>query len=329
MTRAGVPRKRPGRRPNCQKTPGSGRSKQPIEEQLDLASDALALDVISGKPIQQYGKTGKAFTGPAALGLRQRFAEVWWNRRRPTLTATQVRADVTTETIHKDPPHPRDLARSVLSVLNHAVLAEKEEQAAAEPTPSPPENGQLLLTRDDVIELRAIDGRTGNGMPRPSDGDGDLPGSPAPSVEGSNPSIEDISPIPFNQYTLNARPVDSNPGSASGGGDVAQSPGASPSPRKPRDGDRIDVDENGAHIRFHEATKKWQVLDNLNIPHAWKPTREKALEFARTLPKSSGVPQSDPYGPAEVGLYGDERRDNRATMPGKSKIVRRMPRRSR
>ncbi len=267
LTRHGVPRKRPGRRKGSAKSPGTGRSKQPIELRLDLASDELALAVISGEPIHQYGTTGKAFTAPANLSLRQKFAEVWWNRRRPTLTATAVRADIVSEHVHREPAEPRELARAVLGILETARLA--DEPPIAEPTPSWPEPPEtLLLTRDDIIEISASD-RSG-------------PSTPTAALPG-----------------------------------------------EPRDGDRIDVDENGAHIRFHEATKKWQVLDNLNIPHAWKPTREKALEFARTLPKSSGVPQSDPYGPAEVGLYGDERRDNRATMPGKSKIVRRMPRRSR
>jgi len=150
MTKAGVPRKRPGRRKGVEKTPGSGRSKTPIEEQLDTASDELALAVISGTPIEQYGATGKAYTAPAALSLRQKFAEVWWNRRRPTLVASQIKAEVKTEVLHQDPPEPRDVARAVLSILEHAKLA---DEAVAEPT----QPGQLLIGRDRVIELSVSD----------------------------------------------------------------------------------------------------------------------------------------------------------------------------
>ena len=146
LTREGVPRKRPGRRKGSAKSPGTGRSKQPIELRLDIASDELALAVISGEPIHQYGTTGKAFTAPANLSLRQKFAEVWWNRRRPTLTATAVKADITTEHVNAEPSDPRQVARAVLSVLEHAKLAEQAEHPVTEPFADPrPQPHQLLL----------------------------------------------------------------------------------------------------------------------------------------------------------------------------------------
>ena len=128
----GKVRRRPGPKPGAEKIPGSGGKAVPIEMKLDEASDALALQVISGEPILQHGATGKSFTAPAALSIRQRFASEWWNRRRPTLTATAVKADITTEHVNAEPSDPRQVARAVLSVLEHAKLAEQAEHPIAE-----------------------------------------------------------------------------------------------------------------------------------------------------------------------------------------------------
>ena len=249
MTRAGVPRKRPGVRKGVEKTPDSGRSKIPIEEQLDSASDALALAVISGEPIHQYGATGKAYTAPANLSLRQKFAEVWWNRRRPTLVASQIKAEVKSEVIRTDPPDPRSLARSVLTVLEHAKLADKPSDPAASPAP-----GQLLLGRDDVIEIAASDPR----------------GVTAVALQGEASGHAEL---------LDAAP-DRNGAAREASSDHAD---ASPESNDGADGERTIFD-NGAEVIYDAELGKFAVLDSGGELHGYRRSRALAETFAATLP---------------------------------------------
>jgi hypothetical protein len=254
LTRHGVPRKRPGRRKGSAKSPGTGRSKQPIELRLDAASDELALAVISGEPIHQYGTTGKAFTAPANLSLRQKFAEVWWNRRRPTLTATAVKADVTTEHVKTEPKDPRQVARAVLTVLEHAKLADEPSDPAAWPAP-----GQLLLGRDDVIEIAASDPR----------------GVTAAALQGEASGHAEL---------LDAAP-DRNGAAREASSDHAD---ASPESNDGADGERTIFD-NGAEVIYDAELGKFAVLDSGGELHGYRRSRALAETFAAILPAPAAM----------------------------------------
>ena len=77
---------------DLRKSPPKPLKRLPIEEQLDQASETLLLDILEGRDIAQSGATGKRYKGPANLALKTKAAELWLARRRPTLTATAVKA---------------------------------------------------------------------------------------------------------------------------------------------------------------------------------------------------------------------------------------------
>ncbi len=308
LTRDGVPRKRPGRRKGSAKSPGTGRSKQPIELRLDIASDELALAVISGEPIHQYGTTGKAFTAPANLSLRQKFAEVWWNRRRPTLTAAHVKAEVTTE--HREPAEPRELARSVLSILEHARLA--DERPIAEPFVDPrPAPHQLLLGRDAVIELQATtNSDAGRSISPALNGGSGVSGSGSPSL------------------STNTSPPTTSQGDVSDG-EAYRLAAASPATDKLEHGDKLHIKSNDAHCWWDANRKKFAVFDSNNTLHGWRADKAVALAHAESLPRGDQVHyQQHPFAEVTAQQIGNEpRRDNLGRLPrAELRVVRQRPR---
>jgi len=100
----------------------------PIEERLDLATEAFLLLVIEGKDIAQSGSTGKRFLGPASLVVRTKAAELWIQRRRPVLSQSQqaVVADIRSE-VRVESVSNRELAQSVMRVLGRADVSEVEQ----------------------------------------------------------------------------------------------------------------------------------------------------------------------------------------------------------
>jgi len=133
----------------------------PIEERLDLATEAFLLEVISGKEIAQSGSTGKHFLAPASLVVRTKAAELWIQRRRPVLSQSQqaivadVRSEVRVESISN-----RELAQSVMRVLGRADISEVEQ----------------------AVETKKLVAPTGEATGKAGTGD-----SPLPSCELENP----------------------------------------------------------------------------------------------------------------------------------------------
>jgi hypothetical protein len=123
--------------------------------QLREANDAFRLKALRGQNVRTRGPTGKIIDGPLSEPAVVSLSNQQTSRDYPSLQATAVKAEVTTETIHTDLPEPRALARSIISILETAKLA---EEPAAEPAgPSEPP-GQLLLGRDEFIELNSNSG---------------------------------------------------------------------------------------------------------------------------------------------------------------------------
>jgi len=97
----------------------------PIEQRLDLATEAFLLQVIEGKDIAQSGSTGRRFLGPASLVVRTKAAELWIQRRRPVLSQSQqavvadIRSEVRVESISN-----RQLAQNIIRTLKLADVSE-------------------------------------------------------------------------------------------------------------------------------------------------------------------------------------------------------------
>jgi len=121
----------------------------PIEERLDLATEAFLLQVISGESISQSGSTGRRFLAPAGLAVRTKAAELWISRRRPQLSAqavaAQIQTDVRVETISD-----RELAQNIIRTLKLADVSE-------------------------VIETKKLVAPTGEATGEAGHGDGALP----------------------------------------------------------------------------------------------------------------------------------------------------------
>jgi len=100
----------------------------PIEERLDLATEAFLLLVIEGKDITQSGSTGKRFLGPASLVVRTKAAELWISRRRPQLSQQAVAA-VVESTVRVEDVTDRQLAQSIMRTLRGAEIIEVDQLA--------------------------------------------------------------------------------------------------------------------------------------------------------------------------------------------------------
>ena len=132
---------------------------------------------------------------------------------------------------------------SVLTVLEHAKLADKPSDPAASPAP-----GQLLLGRDDVIEIAASDPR----------------GVTAVALQGEASGHAEL---------LDAAP-DRNGAAREASSDHAD---ASPESNDGADGERTIFD-NGAEVIYDA------VLDSGGELHGYRRSRALAETFAATLP---------------------------------------------
>jgi len=106
--------------------------KLPIEEQLDIASETLLLDILEGRDISQQGPTGKRFKAPANLALRSKAAELWLSKRRPSLQATAVRAEIKTDA-RAETLTNRELAQTIIRTLRSADVKPVIEDAQLAP----------------------------------------------------------------------------------------------------------------------------------------------------------------------------------------------------
>ncbi len=296
----------------------------------------LASDIIDGVPIRVAGHTGKPHTRIATMDEKISTLRMIGNKVMADLQSTAIKADVTTETTYTKPTDIRDVSRAVLNIFQAAKL---EEAKHAPPPPPPP--AQLLIERDKIIDVTpapfagkpatavAPAGPLGE-QPSPADPGGDGSQCSTASPSGSVAPLSSIAPHAraFSPYSRDAKPP-SDPGeagSASGNGDIS-SPGVSPSSRKPRHADKVEVDSNSSHIWFNGESKRWAVLDSDNVLHGWKRDRAEALAHAERLPRGAGPWQAHPFEPQDMGSGWHERRDNRATISnGKLNVVRRMPR---
>ncbi len=80
---------------------------------------------LTGQPMKSRGPTGKSISQPLSEDNQVKLLQTAWRKLELDLIATAIKADVTTETIHKAPPEPRQLARSILSILETAKLADE------------------------------------------------------------------------------------------------------------------------------------------------------------------------------------------------------------
>ena len=168
-----APRRKVGRPKGTPKT--GGRVKKTAADLLyarkEQARESIwdyVIKGLTGQPVKSRGPTGKQISQPLSEDNQVKLLQTAWRKLEPDLNATAIKADVTTETIHTDPPEPRQLARSILSILETAKLA---DETATEPAPAPAPPAQLLLGRDDIIEIEAhqvCDAKTGMEFPRAS-----------------------------------------------------------------------------------------------------------------------------------------------------------------
>jgi len=93
-----------------------------IEQRLDKASDAWMLKVLNGENIKQIGPTGKQLHAAAPLSIQRDVASMWLARRRPTLTATAVKADVHTSDARAETLTNRELAQTIIRTLRSAEV---------------------------------------------------------------------------------------------------------------------------------------------------------------------------------------------------------------
>lgn len=338
-----VPKRKVGRPKGTPKSPGSGRQKRTrIQIAKDKARDSIwdyVVKGLSGQAVKSRGPTGKQISQPLTEDNQIRLLQTAWRKLEPDLNATAVSADIVTEHVHTEPKDPRQVARAVLSVLEHAKLAEQAEhpvtdEPIAEPPPSWPEPpAQLRIGRDKVIELQATPGSAGQPEAASSTPAGPLdqpsagPGAAESASSSSNAAALGSEAKAFSPYTLNAKPPVGG-GSASGeDGASVPSPGVLSPPRKPQHADKVEVDSNSSHIWFNGESKRWAVLDSDNVLHGRKRDRAEALAHAERLPRGAGPWQAHPFEPQDMGSGWHERRDNRATISnGKLNVVRRMPR---
>jgi len=102
---------------------------------------------ITGQSVAMGGPTGKSINRPLSEQSQLKLWETIGRKLQPDLSAQAVQAQVETISAETEPPSNRDLARSVLSILQKAKVDE--------PTPPPIPCGQLLIGREDVIEVSA------------------------------------------------------------------------------------------------------------------------------------------------------------------------------
>ncbi len=141
-----APKLRRGRPKGLPKTGG----RKPIKEQVLPAIHKFVIDGLSGQPVKSAGPTGKPVTVPLTQDNQVKLAVAAWKKYEADLNATAIKADVVTEDVTPQKHDRRQVARSILSLLQSAKLDEAPEV----PAPPPPVT-QKLLTRDPVIEINS------------------------------------------------------------------------------------------------------------------------------------------------------------------------------
>jgi len=323
------PKRGRGRPKGTPKSPGSGRQKRTrLQIAKDQARDSIWSYVVKGlssQAVKSRGPTGKAISQPLTEDNQIRLLQTAWRKLEPDLNATAVTADIVTEHVHKESKDPRQVARAVLSVLEHAKLAEQAEHPVADPFVDPrPAPHQLLIGRDAVIELQANSDQplsTAAALVNEEGASGEAPSSSLSNGTANNSSVLSGS------GELSGQAAGSLPSGETG--EPAVSPSI-PSPSKRPHGFRVDSEtHNKAHMLWHSDLKKWFFFDSTNVEHGAQAgvrrDDEKALERLAEIPKAEGPWQPHPWSnvPQSSDLL---RRDNGPTRRDSSKIVRRMPR---
>jgi len=123
----------------------------PIEERLDLATEAFLLEVIEGKDIAQCGSTGKRFLAPASLVVRTKASELWISRRRPQLSQQAVAA-VVESSVRVEDVTDRQLAQSIMRTLRGADISEVEQAIETKKLVAP----TGAATREGITDISGV-----------------------------------------------------------------------------------------------------------------------------------------------------------------------------
>lgn len=238
---------RPGATKGRAKPAGSGRKPK---DWKSLAKESIWEYVIrglNGDPVQQSGPTGKQISRPLTQDNQVRLLTTAWKKLEPDLSAHAVQQqveDVTQKLESKDIP-PRDLARSVLSILQTAEVKE---------TPKPPAQEQLLIGRDVIIENPSPP-TIGTRQTGWQDIEGKGEASDLLSASSCSESEERSSD---SEAARGGSPGNTdNPPS---GSDALAPPSLPPSPSLNwRDGDIVFRCESGAHVKWNKPARTLDV----------------------------------------------------------------------
>jgi len=194
---------------------------------------------MTGLPVDMGGPTGRSIKRPLSEQSQLKLWETIGRKLQPDLSAQAIKAAVTTETIHTEPADPREVAKGIITILKTAKLA---DEPVSEPAPAPAPPAQLLIGRDDIIEIEAhqvCDATTGVLSPRAS---GPADGLPPTAGLGVRPDA--ISHLENGRtLSLENGAAVSIPATSKGG--VAVSSISATSPHEARA-------DNRAHVARHE-----------------------------------------------------------------------------
>lgn len=301
-------RKRPGPPKGSRKVPGSGRKANvtnwtALEVRQKLLPDAVEkmIAILKGEAVLCGGPTGKAVKRRPTLDQQIRVLDVALRKCVPDLSAVALSGDADNP-VAVEHSSPRDLARSVLTILETARL--EAEEPAPEP---PPHHALLMIERQKIIGLNAVSDAATNGSPSQGEASG---------ISGS----------------LGVSPVGSpaaRPGGGVGEPDAAGDDAVAPAPSEPQHGERVLLNENGAEVVYAVQRSKWAVHDHLGKLHAWRRGKQEALEFAEQLlaPSLKSNAGPDQPSPREDVWELNSRRDARPFSTHRPpKVLRRAPR---
>lgn len=161
LKKNGEPAKNRGRKPGTPKTGGRKAAPPPVRVEMSptetrqffLPKWAQHLDdILAGKEIEFAHKLGKRIKRIRTPEEYMFALKELGTKLMPTLQASAVKAEVDTSAPIPGNVSNRDVARSILSILENAKL---EDELHPRPQPPPIPQPQLLLGRDDVIEVSA------------------------------------------------------------------------------------------------------------------------------------------------------------------------------
>ncbi|MEE9590052.1 MAG: hypothetical protein V3V97_18760, partial [Hyphomicrobiaceae bacterium] len=256
--------------------------------------------------------------------------------------------------VYEGPVDRRHLARSVLSILKQATIAEEAENPTPQPPPIPV--AQLMIGRDKIIEATFTEQHQSGTKTPAAAGSVPAPSGGQPSVDGVG---DDVGPTASSTNASSLSSAASSPGAADGGagpswpaspvgssvtpcadgtGEGALTTSEAPSlhhPSKRPHAFRVEAKGYGrGHMLWHAQTKRWHFFDDSNHEHSAiagvRGDDAKALARLEELGRSSLPWQSHPW----QALGGDTsnvvpRKDNAAYMTKPQHLINSRGRRRR